>query len=90
MARSRASVRVGAGVKPDLESVDSLQAGNQLTGHGAFVEVDKVGGAVELAGLAERAVHQGEQDDWQGEAEGEPAGVDDEALEFQYGYVPWA
>ena len=44
------SVRIGAGVELDLESVDSLQAGNQLTGHGALVEVDEVGGAVELAG----------------------------------------
>ena len=40
--------------------------------------------------LAERAVHQGEQNDRQGKAEGEPARVNDEALEFQYGYVPWA
>ncbi len=74
----------------DLESIDPLQAGNQLTGHGTLVEIDEVGGAVELAGLAERAVHEGEQNDRQGQAEGEPARVNNEALDLQYGYVPWA
>ena len=54
------SIRIGAGVELDLESIDPLQAGNQLAGHGTLVEIDEMGGAVELAGLAERPVHQGE------------------------------
>ena len=90
LARSRALVRIGAGVELDLESIDTLQAGNQLAGHGTLVEVDEMGGAVELAGLAERAVHEGEQNDRQGKAEGEPAGVNNEALDLQDSYVPWA
>ena len=40
--------------------------------------------------LAERAVHEGEQNDRQGKAEGEPAGVNNEALDLQDSYVPRA